>query len=265
MFPSSLIVPLHIMRQADVKVPKGDRLQTHCSLPVIPIQSSTSMYCLETESENIDPFAIDENKHSHLLDRFACHQPRKPLSSTSSPVNLSPLASPRSLSPMTSPFQSRKQWSRSSSPLLSSKRWSRSGSSQSSGQWSRSSSPLYVYSQTRRSRSSSQLYSQKRWSRSSFPLHSPKRLSRSTSPVMGISMKLFRSHSLPSRSRSPSPSSRTLDPWKGVSTVHCATMFEDMMEWSYLSHFASVIPVLLYVILGPHWLFSTLTNLSNLD
>jgi len=246
-----------------VKVPKSDRLQRHCSLPLIPIQPSTSMYCLETGSENIDPFAIDENKHSHLLDRFAYHQPRKPLSSTSSSVNLSPLASPRSLSPMTFPFQSRKQWSRSSSPLFSSKRWSRSGSSQSSGRWSQSSSPLYMYSQTR-SRSSSPLYSQKRWSRSSSPFHSPKRLSRSTSPVTGTNMKLFRSHSLPSRSRSPSPSSRTLDPWKGIHTGHCATMFEDPMDWSNLSPFVSVVPVLPYVVLGSHWLFSTPTNLSNL-
>ena len=245
-----------------MKVLKGGRLQRHCSLPLIPIQPSTSMYCLETGSENIDPFAIDENKQSHLLDRFAYHQPRKPLSSTSSSVNLSPLASPRSLSPMTSPFQSQKQWSRSSSPLFSSKRWSRSGSSQSSGQLSRSTSPLHIYSQTRRSRSSSQPYSQKRWSRSSSPFHSPKRLSRSTSPVTGTIVKFFRSHLLPSRSRSPSPSSKILDPWKGVHTGHCATMFEDPMDWNNL---VSVVPVLPYVVLGPHWLFSTLTNLSNLD
>ena len=235
-----------------MKVPKSDRLQRHCSLPLIPIHPSTSMYCLETGSENIDPFPIDENKHSHLLDWFAYHQPRKPLSSTSSSVNLSPLTSPRNLSPMTSPFQSRKQWSRSSSPLFSSKRLSRSGSSQSSGQWSRSSSPLHIYSQIRRSRSSSQVYSQKRWSQSSFPLYSPKRLSRSTSPVTGTSMKFFHSHSLPSRSRSPSPSSKILDPWKEVHTGHSATMFEEPMKWSYLSHFVSVIPVLPYVVLGTH-------------
>ena len=224
-----------------MKVPKGSRLQRHYSLPLIP---STPMYCLETGSENLDPFPIDVQKHSHSLDRLAYHQPRKPLSSTSSSVNFSPLASPRSLSPMTSPFPSRKQWSRSSSPLYSSIQQSRSSSSHSSKQWSRSSSPLYMYSQTKRSRSSSPLYSTKRLSRSSSSLHSPKRLSRSLSPVAGTGMRFSRSHSLPSRSRSPSPSSSIVDPWRRVHIGHGATMFEEPMDWSNLLPLVSVVPLL---------------------
>ena len=180
-------------------------LLRYCSVPLIPSQPLTSLFWLKTESENINPFDTDEQKLSNSLDRRSYNHPKKPLSSTSSSVNYSPLPSPRCLSPVTSPSESRKRWLQSSS-LPSEKRKSLSSS--------------VVYS----SKQSSFSHSSVRWAQSSSRVCTPKQLSKSTCSVTSTTIR--RCHSLPRKPRFPST---ILDSWKVGGS---APALEEAMDWS---------------------------------
>lgn len=202
-------------------------LLRYCSVPLIPSQPLTSLFWLKTESENIDPFDTDEQKLSNSLDRRSYNHPKKPLSSTSSSVNYSPLPSPRCLSPVTSPSESRKRWLQSSS-LPSEKRKSLSSSvvyssrqssfSHSSVRWAQSSSRLCT------PKRSSFSHSSVRWAQSSSRVCTPKQLSKSTCSVTSTTIR--RCHSLPRKPRFPST---ILDSWKVGGS---APALEEAMDWS---------------------------------
>ena len=224
---------------------KGTMLRKHCSLPVISSQLSTSNCYSEIGSENVDPSHTDEQKLSCSRDTWSYRHPRKALSSTSSSVNISPLVSPASFSPLTSPFLSRKRLSQFSPPLPSRKRCSQSSSSMASKRGSRSSSShsLQQWSQPGSSHSlqrwsqpgsynSLQLWSQldsspslQQWSQPGSS-HSLQRWSQSSSPAtsMGHSWS-----SLLPEFHSPSPF-RESEHVGGVSE-----RFQEPMDWSYNS------------------------------
>lgn len=200
---------------------KDSRFQRSWSTPLIPPEPPIFMHSVESCSENIDPFDIDENKSSHSPDSRSYGRPRKHLSSTSS-INCSQLASQRSLSQIES---SRKRSSQSSSPLPSQKRWSLSSSSISSNRWSQSTSS------NRWSQSCSSVSSEQGSQPDS--LHS----SQSTLPLQSIRDRC--SYSYPPKRRLSSPSS-TLEPWKGIHERHGAGGREEPMDWSNYFHSQNV-------------------------